>query len=433
MDRALAKKKKNIDTIKIEGLSSDTVEEFTPKDNSQKEDKLWEEYFRGSPYVLEFPKKEQDSPLLSKELDKKEHTTVATAATPSEVTTPATVETATTVDKSETVGKGGKIHKPEKEYVTLDSTHAKSEQIVYSIMYRSTISKGKSQEYFSIRKLMKSTGIGSDTTVSKALRGLVDKLSIKMEEHSFNKPRGTLYRVYSPNDIFKLREEAGIMVDINTKRIVHTVPTLTTTVAIAKTSTKVKNTVATTVENTTVEGSTPYIKENEVINIDNDSFNHKQFITTLYEKYTSNAWRVGDDEFYETVKDLIPYEIEAGIIASVMRAKGTVNSFAYCEGAIQEFKKELSTGYLNYLREKWNEWKETGEKKKPIKRNKNKVKKEIGRIYNFMYQTRVGGERETTLEEDIREQCKTEGIEFREDLFEEIKKESEHGRWEPKK
>lgn len=430
----VAKKKKNIDTIKIEGLSSDTIEEFAPKDNSEKEDKLWEEYFRGSPNVLDFPIKEQGPPLPSKEFNEKEHATVSTTATPTEATTPATVETATTIDRSGTVGKGGKTAKPEKEYITLDSTHAKSEQIVYSIMYRSTISKGKSQEYFSIRKLMKSTGIGSDTTVSKALHRLVDKLSIQMVEHSYNRPKGTLYRVYNPHDIFKLREDAGIIVDINTKRIVHTVAASATPVAIPKTPTEVKNTTAATVENTTVESSTPYINKNKEINIDNDSFNHKQFITILYEKYTNNAWRVSDDEFYETVKDLIPYVIEAGIIASVMRAKGTVNSLAYCEGAIQEFNSELPPGYLNYLREKWDDWKQTGEKKKPKKRqNKSKTKKDIGRIYNFIYQTRIGGERETTLEEDVQEQCKTEGIGFSDKLFEEIQKESEHGRWEPKK
>lgn len=116
-----------------------------------------------------------------------------------------------------------------------------------------------------------------------------------------------------------------------------------------------------------------------------------------------------------------------------MRAKGTINSFAYCEGAIQEFKKELSTGYLNYLRERWDEWKQTGVKKKPIKRKNKNKKKEIGRIYNFIYQTRVGAERETSLKEDVRKQCRTEEIEFREDLFEEIEKEIEHGRWESKK
>lgn len=143
---------------------------------------------------------------------------------------------------------------------------------------------------------------------------------------------------------------------------------------------------------------------------------------------------MADDEFYETIKDVIPYAIEAGIIASVMRVKETINSFIYCEGAIQEFNSALPPGYLNYLREKWNEWKETGVKKKPIKRqNKKKTKKEIGRIYNFIYQTRVGGERETSLKEDVREQCRTEEVEFREDLFQEIEKELEHGRWEPKK
>ena len=364
----MAKKKKKIDIIKVNGLSSETIEEFAPKDNSEKEDKLWEEYFRGSPNILKFQKKEQSPSLSSTETEKEETTIVATAT---DVTT-ATI--ATTVDKSATVGKGVK---QEKEYTTLDSTHTKSEQIVYSIMYREAITKGKSQEYFSIRKLMKSTGIGSDKTVYKALQGLIAKLSIWMVEHSNNKPQGTLYRVHIPRDIFKLREEKGIIVDINTKRIVNTVVTTATLVAQAKTPTKVKNTAVTTVGNTTVEYSIPYIKENKNINIDNDIFDHKQYITSLYEKYTNNDWRVGDDEFYETIKDLIPYAIEAGIIASVMRAKGKVNSFAYCEGAIEEFNDEMPSGYLNYLRDKWGEWKDSGVKKKPKKRlNKSKKKRD---------------------------------------------------------
>lgn len=234
----MAKKKKKIDTIKVEGLSSKTIEEFAPKDNSENEDKLWEEYFRGTPNVLDFPKKEQSHSLPPKETEKEE-TTAVTAAT--DVTTAAiatTVDTHTVVDKSATVGKGVK---QEKEYTTLDSTHTKSEQVIYSIMYRETITKGKSQEYFSIRKLMKSTGIGSDKTVYKALQGLIAKSSIWMVEHSNNKPRGTLYRVHNPRDIFKLREERGIIVDINTKRIVNTVVTTATTVAKDMTHTKVKN------------------------------------------------------------------------------------------------------------------------------------------------------------------------------------------------
>jgi len=59
--------------------------------------------------------------------------------------------------------------------------------------------------------------------------------------------------------------------------------------------------------------------------------------------------------------------------------------------------------------------------------NKSNIKKEIGRIYNFIYQKRARGERETSLEEDVRKQCEIEWINFREDLFEEIQKESGHG------
>ena len=118
----MAKKKKNIDTIKIEGLSSDTIEEFAPKDNSENEDKLWEEYFKGSRNVLEFPKKEQTPSLSIKETETKK-TTAATSAT-----------NATTVAKATTVDKSAKTDKSNNEYITLDSTHTKSEQIVYSIM-----------------------------------------------------------------------------------------------------------------------------------------------------------------------------------------------------------------------------------------------------------------------------------------------------------
>lgn len=63
----------------------------------------------------------------------------------------------------------------------------------------------------------------------------------------------------------------------------------------------------------------------------------------------------------EKTKGTIPDIIEAGVISSVLRSKGKVKSFAYCEGAIKEFSDNLPPGYLVYLREKWKEIKENAE------------------------------------------------------------------------
>jgi hypothetical protein len=64
---------------------------------------------------------------------------------------------------------------------------------------------------------------------------------------------------------------------------------------------------------------------------------------------------VGDNEFYksENLQDVLPEIIEAAIIASVLRSKTKINSFAYVEGAIHEFQENLPIGYLSYLRENW--------------------------------------------------------------------------------
>ncbi|GIW60637.1 MAG: hypothetical protein KatS3mg087_1703 [Patescibacteria group bacterium] len=39
----------------------------------------------------------------------------------------------------------------------------------------------------------------------------------------------------------------------------------------------------------------------------------------------------------------------------MLRSKSKIESFSYCEGAIQEFSENLPPGYLSYLREKWRE------------------------------------------------------------------------------
>jgi hypothetical protein len=62
---------------------------------------------------------------------------------------------------------------------------------------------------------------------------------------------------------------------------------------------------------------------------------------------------VRDDQFYQLVKDMLPEIIEAAITSLVLGSRVRVNSFAYCEGVINEFKDSFTPGYLGYLRKKW--------------------------------------------------------------------------------
>ena len=347
------KRNRKAETIKIEGLSPDTINEFAPKDDSVEEDRLWEEYFRCSPNVRGFPTNQTDVSLPSQATEEDVGRTTAVAL--------ATVATAVSSEPK-------RSRATEEELAILADTHTESEQIVYSIMYRDTISKGKTEEYFSLRKLMKKTGIGSDKTVFNALKGLRNKLSIEMVEHSNNKPIGTLYKIFTPKEIFKLRSDSRIIIDINRKRIVTAAgmdTTSTTAVAYVK-----KDTSAIPPAVTTVDKETSYISRksinkggigrsaasllgNDKLKDDDIVFDHKKSTISLYKKYTGNQWRMGDDEFYEVVKDTLLEVIEAAIISSILRSRTKISSFSHCEGVLNEFKDNLMPGYLVYLRQKW--------------------------------------------------------------------------------
>jgi hypothetical protein len=315
------KRNRKAETIKIEGLSPDTIKEFAPKDDSVEEDRLWEEYFCGTPNVPGFPTKQTEVSLSFQ--DKEENAVQSTA-----VAKPTAVTSVTTVD-------------------TVGGTHTESEQIVYSIMYRDTISKGKNEGYFSLRKLMKKTGIGSDKTVFNALKGLRNKLSIKMVEHSNNKPIGTLYKIFTPKEIFKLRNDNGIIIDINRKRIVTT--------AVTAVDKEISYISRNSINQSGSGKRAASLLNNNELKDDDIVFDHKRSTISLYKKYTGNQWRMEDDEFYEVVKDILLEVIEAAIISSILRSKAKINSFAYCEGVINEFKDNLMPGYLRYLRGKWEE------------------------------------------------------------------------------
>ncbi len=458
----MPRKKKPVETIKIEGLSSETVKEFEPKENSEKDDALWERYFKGAPNLLKLPTKKDELLEFSKEKEQSNEVV--------RLSTPAYTGVDTPVYESEDK-RITKEPKPREEYISLDATHTAMEAKVYSVIYRETVVKGNVPQHFGASRLMRLTGIGSDKTIRKAIKSLIAKKSIALVDPCPNHPLGTVYMAFPPKEILTARKKAGIKVHPQTKKIITLamfnntstgVRTVVSTPVHTPVTTQVETTPVTPVETTPVTPvkgtgvprTTPYINTNYlndddsikniesssksssiVDEIDDSVFNHRVYVISLYEKYTGNQWRLGDDEFYENkaLENVIPDIIEAAIIASVLRSKTKINSFTYCEGAISEFQEHLPPGYLSYLRAKGLKEKHKGAQgETAITKNEyESLKKEITRIVNFTRQLRVGGDYAISLEDDVKANCKLENIPFDELIYKETIAESKYGHKDP--
>lgn len=362
----MPRKKKPVETIKIEGLTPESVKEFEPKEDSSKEDALWEIYFKGTPNLLRFPLKQNNLVETNERIP---------------LNIEAGIDNESLIEEKQQPRRT-KQRGAQEEYVNLDATHTAMEAKVYSVIYRETVIKGNKPQHFGSSRLMKLTGIRSDKTIRKAIKGLIEKKSIVLIDPCPNHPLGPIYTALPPKEVLLARKKAGIEIHPQTKKIITKedptgVRTGVSTGVLAPVKntgvTPVKSTGVTPVKNTGVTQNTPYINKNYINNDDesNDSsssnnnirkkldddeiFDHKKYVISLYEKYTGNLWEAGDEEFYESVKDILPDVIEAAIISSVLRSKSKIESFSYCEGAIQEFSENLPPGYLSYLREKWRE------------------------------------------------------------------------------
>jgi hypothetical protein len=113
----------------------------------------------------------------------------------------------------------------------LDATHTASEQRVYSVMYRETVSRGIKERHFGPKELCEKTGIRSDRTIRTALDGLISKLSVEIVSHLNGSPLGPRYRVFEPKEIVSRRKAAGIEIDPQSKRIITPVTTPVDTAA----------------------------------------------------------------------------------------------------------------------------------------------------------------------------------------------------------
>ena len=107
----------------------------------------------------------------------------------------------------------------------LDATHTASEQRVYSVMYRETLSRGVRERHFGPKELCEKTGIRSDRTIRTALDGLIEKLSIEIISNAIGSPLGPRYRVCEPKEIVSRRKSANIEIDTQSKKIITPVPT----------------------------------------------------------------------------------------------------------------------------------------------------------------------------------------------------------------
>lgn len=101
----------------------------------------------------------------------------------------------------------------------LDATHTASEKSVYSVMYRLTITAGENPRRFTNPELQGLTGINSNTTIGRALKGLCSKLSIVITNRQGQNRHGIELYVRPPSEILQLREAAGLIIEPVRKEI----------------------------------------------------------------------------------------------------------------------------------------------------------------------------------------------------------------------
>jgi hypothetical protein len=213
----------------------------------------------------------------------------------------------------------------------LDATHTASEQRIYSVMYRETVSRGIRERHFGPSELCRKTGIRSDRTIRTAIHGLIQKHSIQIVANVNGNPLGPRYKVFDPKEITKRRRAAGIEIDPQSKKIINQNPltpvtTPADTPANATASTGDKNyrgtpaevTGVTPVESTGVskyrntndqeEGSLASSSSKSTGENADDDNAFLDSLREIYERATGNSWTTGDAVTAQRGRD-IPLEV----------------------------------------------------------------------------------------------------------------------------
>ena len=177
--------------------------------------------------------------------------------------------------------------------LTLDSTHTAMEQKVYSYMYRLTISKGITSRRFKMKDLMSDLGIGSFETINNALNGLKAKCSIAIVSREGQRIYGIEYQVLTPKEIFEARRQAGIEIDLVTKKIKN--PRLSTAL-----STPLTTAVSTALTTKTVETFLRKSKKESAADI--IIYNNNKIGIPLMDPSSSTPQQHDDEKFAQVKK-----------------------------------------------------------------------------------------------------------------------------------
>jgi hypothetical protein len=227
-----------------------------------------------------------------------------------------------------------------KRFEYLDATHTSSEQLVYSYMFRQTISQNLRDRHFGPAELMKNTPIRSHVTVRKAIDGLIAKLSIEIVSFVPGSPFGPRYRVYDPREIMRRRQQANIQIDPVTKRIAT--PTVTATEATTEAPPTPTATPINSVGGSATDsgGVTPTISVG-VLNTANKSGEGQGFTASSSSKSEANEPDSDDDEgsviYLENIREI--YEratgnvwttADAGVVMSAKEIPVEVWGIAIC-------------------------------------------------------------------------------------------------------
>ena len=234
------------------------------------------------------------------------------------VTTPVITSVATPVVTPVTTTVDSTVEESPAQTQSLDATHTGSEQRVYSVMYRETISKGVRERHFGPTELIRKTGIRSDRTIRTAIRGLIQKFSIEIVSNSNGSPLGTKYRVFEPKEIARRRRAVGLKIDSQSKKILadevaEEEATPVATPVTTGVATGVKITGVTPVE---ITGVTPvnftgvfkYVNSSSTLEGANTSSSSNAFarepddddktfldsLRDIYERATGNSWATTD-------------------------------------------------------------------------------------------------------------------------------------------
>ena len=110
------------------------------------------------------------------------------------------------------LGKSQSSSKGERMMGLLTLSHTPIEHELYQAMLSETQAGGRRAGAFSLRHLMEMTGLTSYSTVRRALRGLLMKLSIEDQTDPQDGKRsgGTTFFVYHPEEIFDRRLSSGL-------------------------------------------------------------------------------------------------------------------------------------------------------------------------------------------------------------------------------